>query len=100
MVVRIVKLEFHENKVTDFLIFFESIKEKVTNFPGCKGMKLLQDNTSPTTIFTYSYWQHPSDLENYRQSEAFGTIWPNIKPWFAKQPEAWSLDEVFDGFPK
>ena len=47
---------------------------------------------------TYSHWNGPEDLENYRTSETFGKIWPTIKPWFAEKPEAWSVETYFDGF--
>lgn len=98
MITRIVKLEFQEDRINDFLIFFESIKEKVNNFPGCLGMQLLQDKSNPTIIFTYSHWEDENDLDAYRLSETFGTIWPTIKLWFAKPAEAWTVEAVFDGF--
>ena len=47
---------------------------------------------------TYSHWENEQALENYRLSETFGTIWPKIKLWFAEKPEAWTVNEVFDGF--
>lgn len=47
---------------------------------------------------TYSHWNTPEDLDNYRTSETFGEIWPNIKPWFKEKPEAWSVEEYFNGF--
>ena len=98
MITRIVKLEFQDDKIDDFLSFFETIKHIVNGFPGCYGMKLYQDIDCPTTVMTYSHWASLEDLENYRTSEAFGEIWPTIKPWFAKKPEAWSVKAYFDGF--
>ena len=98
MITRIVKLQFEENKIADFLTFFETIKHKVNTFEGCLGMKLLQDISNPTIVMTYSRWENEQALENYRISETFGKIWPKIKPWFAEKPEAWSVNEIFDGF--
>lgn len=98
MIIRIVKLQFQEDKIDTFLTFFEGIKHLVNGFPGCEGMKLLQVIEHPTTVMTYSHWQSPDDLENYRTSETFGQIWPTIKPWFAAKPEAWSVQAYFDGF--
>lgn len=98
MITRIVKLEFHPEKLANFLSFFETIKENVNSFPGCQGMQLLQDKSNPCVIFTYSHWMSEADLENYRVSETFGSIWPTIKPWFAKSAEAWTVGTVFDGF--
>ena len=34
------------------------------------------------------------DLNNYRNSELFKTIWPTIKPWFEVKAEAWSMQLV------
>ena len=98
MITRIVKLTFEENKVEEFLAFFDTIKNVVNNFPGCYGMKLYQDIDRPNIIMTYSHWESINDLNNYRDSEAFGSIWPKIKPWFKEKPEAWSVGAYFDGF--
>lgn len=98
MITRIVKLTFEEERVADFLAFFDTIKHVVNEFPGCYGMKLYQDIDRPNIIMTYSHWQSQQDLDNYRQSEAFGQIWPNIKPWFKDKPEAWSVNAYFNGF--
>ena len=98
MLVRIVKLQFKEEKINDFLMHFETVKWKVTNFPGCRGMKLLQDMNTPCIIMTYSVWDDEKTLENYKNSALFESIWPNIKVWFDAKPEAWSLEKTFDGF--
>jgi heme-degrading monooxygenase HmoA len=98
MLIRIVKLTFQEEKIHEFLTFFDGIKEQVNNFPGCQGMKLLQGMDDSRIVMTYSHWNGPEDLENYRTSETFGKIWPTIKPWFAEKPEAWSVETYFDGF--
>lgn len=98
MITRIVKLEFQDDKIDDFLTFFETIKHVVNEFPGCYGMKLYQDIDQPTIVMTYSHWESQQDLNNYRDSEQFGKIWPNIKPWFAQKPEAWSVEAYFNGF--
>ncbi len=98
MITRIVKLHFQEDKIADFLAFFETIKHNVNTFEGCQGMKLLRDKNTPEIVMTYSHWNNEQALENYRLSETFGEIWPKIKPWFAEKPEAWTVEEVFDGF--
>ena len=98
MLVRIVKMEFQPEKVTDFLRFFDRVKNEIATFDGCLGMKLMQDQSNPTTIFTYSHWKNQDALNNYRDSELFGKVWPNVKPWFASKPEAWSLDTYFERF--
>lgn len=98
MVTRIVKLEFEENRVKEFLAFFDTISHIVNNFPGCYGMKLYQDVNQPNIIMTYSHWQSEEDLNNYRNSEQFGMIWPKIKPWFSGRPQAWTVSAYFNGF--
>jgi hypothetical protein len=100
MITRIVKLHFKEDRITEFLEFFETIKHKVNGFPGCLGMRLIQDIHNPNVIMTYSDWESEIDLNKYRDSETFGMVWPKIKPWFAEKPEAWTSQVVFDGFLK
>ncbi len=98
MIIRIVKLTFQDDKVIDFLNFFETIKLKVNDFPGCQGMQLVQDLRDTCVIFTYSQWKSEIDLNNYRKSETFHGVWPYIKPWFKSKPEAWTTTLVFNGF--
>lgn len=98
MITRIVKLEFQEDKIEDFLNFFDTIKHIVNEFPGCYGMKLYQDVKHPNIVMTYSHWDNETSLNNYRDSDQFGNIWPSIKPWFGAKPEAWSVEAYFDGF--
>lgn len=98
MITRIVKLEFQEGKIKEFLAFFETIKHRVNEFPGCYGMKLYQDIDSPNVVMTYSHWQSQTELDNYRKSQTFGEVWPTIKPWFKEKPEAWSVNAYFNGF--
>ena len=94
MLVRIVKMSFHEDKITNFLVNFEVIKEKIRNAPGNRLLELYQDKTDQCIFFTYSYWETEQDLENYRNSELFFEIWTDTKKLFNKKPEAWSVDKV------
>ena len=100
MLTRIVKITFQEEKLPEFFKHFDSVKWKVATFPGCNGMKLLQDVSNPSIVMTYSVWDSEEALNNYRDSELFGELWPKIKPWFAAKAEAWSVEEYFDGFKK
>ncbi len=94
MITRIVKLHFQEEKVNDFLSLFDQVVTKVNAFPGCQKMHMLRDINNPTVFITHSLWDSEEDLNKYRDSELFQTIWPTIKPWFAEKPQAWSLDNV------
>tara|TARA_B110000285_G_scaffold213497_1_gene257894 strand:+ start:786 stop:1091 length:306 start_codon:yes stop_codon:yes gene_type:complete len=98
MITRIVKLEFEKSKIEQFIVFFDTIKNKVNSFPGCNGMRLHRDLDNPNIVMTYSQWDSQESLDNYRESETFGQVWPKIKPWFANKPEAWSVSTYFDGF--
>ncbi len=98
MITRIVKLQFREENLRDFLSYFDTISHIVNNFPGCYGMKLYQEKGNPTTVFTYSHWASEQDLENYRLSPEFSEIWPHIKVWFDGKPEAWTVGAYFNGF--
>jgi quinol monooxygenase YgiN len=94
MITRIVKLHFQEEKVTDFLSLFDQVVTKVNAFPGCQEMHMLRDINNPTVFITHSLWDSEEDLNKYRDSELFQSIWPTIKPWFAEKPQAWSLGNV------
>ncbi|WP_414654773.1 putative quinol monooxygenase, partial [Flavobacterium sp. UBA4854] len=82
MFVRIVKMSFHEEKIPDFLENFESVKEKIRNAEGNRFLELYQDKTDKGVFFTYSYWETEEDLENYRNSELFNSVWGFTKKLF------------------
>lgn len=92
MFIRIVKMTFKEDKVSDFQKIFEDSKHKIRKQPGCVHLELLRDLNAPNVFMTYSYWRNPSDLENYRNSELFGVVWKSTKALFAEKAEAWSVD--------
>ncbi|MEE9349375.1 MAG: antibiotic biosynthesis monooxygenase [Flavobacteriaceae bacterium] len=92
--VRIVKMEFEHENVSQFLINFNEVKLKIRNTKGCQLLELYKDKTNPAIFFTYSYWDSEADLENYRNSILFKTVWAKTKPLFSAKPEAWSVDKV------
>ncbi|QFZ53312.1 antibiotic biosynthesis monooxygenase [Oceanihabitans sp. IOP_32] len=94
MFVRIVKLSFNENDVARFLKNFNANKHKIRAFKGCTFLELYRDKNNPNIFFTYSYWTTETDLESYRKSELFKTVWNKTKPLFNAKPEAWSVDKV------
>lgn len=94
MFVRIVKMSFHEEKISKFLENFEFIKEKIRNAPGNRLLELYQDKSDQTIFFTYSYWETEQDLENYRNSELFFEIWTDTKKLFNNKLEAWSVEKL------
>ena len=94
MFTRIVKMEFKEEKVLTFLYNFEKIKEKIRAFEGCTFLELYQDKNNKDIFFTYSRWENESDLENYRISDLFKSIWATTKPMFRSKAQAWSVDTL------
>jgi len=94
MLIRIVKLSFHEENIPAFLENFELVKDQIRNFPGNRLLELYQDKNNASIFFTYSYWESEDDLENYRKSAFFNEVWGFTKKLFNDKPEAWSVDKL------
>ncbi len=97
MITRIVKLHFQVDKIEEFVSFFDEIKEKVSNYNDCFGMRLLQEKDNESCVFTYSNWKNEEALNTYRDSALFQSVWSKIKPWFASKAEAWTTEVYFEG---
>ena len=91
MIIRIVKMEFEEARVHDFLSVFAASKDLIRSFPGCEHLQLLQDESDSSVFFTYSHWRRENDLDAYRRSELFQTVWADTRKLFRCAPQAWSL---------
>ncbi len=87
-------MSFAEDNVNAFLENFHENKEKIRAVNGCCLLELLRDKDNPNIFFTYSYWENQSDLENYRQSDLFKSVWAKTKVLFNEKPQAWSVDKV------
>lgn len=83
-------MTFKPEEVLHFQELFVSWKPRIRSFPGCLYLELLHDTKDPQVFFTYSHWEEPTDLENYRISDVFGSVWPTVKAMFAAPAEAWS----------
>ncbi|WP_347921804.1 antibiotic biosynthesis monooxygenase family protein [Pontimicrobium sp. SW4] len=94
MFVRIVKMSFDETMISTFKSIFNTNKESIRNFPGCRLLELYQDKNHSNIFFTYSYWNDEADLENYRTSELFKNVWSKTKILFNDKPQAWSVDKI------
>jgi len=94
MLVRIVKMSFNPEKISEFLDNFHQNKNNIRNFEGCQLLELYQDKNQGNIYFTYSYWKNDSDLENYRHSDLFKQVWAKTKPLFNAKPEAWSVNKI------
>ena len=93
MFVRIVKMSFHSKHIDEFLNMFEEKKTFIRASKGCNLLELYQDKTNPEIFFTYSYWEKEQDLENYKDSELFKSVWAKTKVFFNDKPLAWSVDK-------
>lgn len=87
-------MSFEPSKIEVFLANFEAKKQYIRNFEGCEFLELYRDKEKPTIFFTYSFWKNEADLENYRHSELFKSVWAETKILFNEKPEAWSVDKV------
>ncbi len=87
-------MTFRTEGVDTFLAHFRTHKMRIRNFEGCQHLELLRDLDQPNIFFTYSYWNDPSDLERYRQSDLFRLVWKETKPLFEARPEAWSVQRA------
>ena len=92
MLIRIVKMSFHQEHIPAFLENFYLNKEKIKNSEGNMFLELYQDKDNPCVFFTYSHWKTENDLNNYRKSALFGEVWKFTKTLFNDKPEAWSLN--------
>ena len=94
MIIRIVRMTFRPEKTEEFLEIFRNSKAKIRAFEGCQHVELLKDLNQPNIYSTYSLWDSEEHLNNYRDSELFGQVWPATKTLFADKPQAWSHVQV------
>ena len=94
MLVRIVKMTFRPDAVEDFKVFFETRKDVIRAFDGCRHLQLWQDSTELSVFFTYSLWENETALMHYRNSSFFRETWHHTKQLFAAKAEAWSVNQV------
>lgn len=93
MIIRIVKMSFKPEKVSEFLKIFDESKQLIRNMPGCTHLELLNDINEKNIFFTYSYWESENDLNNYRNSDVFIKVWTQTKVLFIAKAEAWSVEQ-------
>lgn len=84
-------MDFEQEKVEDFLSLFESVKDKIVAFPGCKHVELCRDSKIDHVFYTFSEWDSEEHLEDYRHSELFEDTWAKTKVYFSGKPLAYSL---------
>jgi quinol monooxygenase YgiN len=94
MLIRIVRMTFQPEKVSDFLKNFEANKSAIRNSPGCRHLELWQDEHQKNIFVTYSHWESEEHLNQYRDSELFKSVWSFTKALFAEKPQAFSSKKL------
>ncbi len=87
-------MSFDENNIEEFLSNFHQNKEKIRNFKGCQFLELYRDKENENIFFTYSYWNSEEELNIYRNSDLFKSVWAKTKTLFNDIPQAWSVDKI------
>lgn len=96
MLYRIVRLHFRPETLRLFLDYLPLYQEAIRASEGCLHLRILQDRSDSNLIFTYSLWREEADLERYRHSELFRSVWSQVRLWFAEPAQAWSLDPLVE----
>ncbi|KAA3438744.1 putative quinol monooxygenase [Rufibacter hautae] len=91
MLIRVVRMTFVPEQVPAFLEIFKASRDKISAFPGCRSVELLQDYHLPHVYSTYSHWDSDEALNNYRTSALFGSVWKPTKALFAEPAQAFSF---------
>lgn len=96
MIIRLVKMTFHEKYSEQFELLFAAVKSDIASFEGCQQVELLAESTkdSKAIYFTRSIWNKESNLESYRSSDLFARTWKSTKALFADRPQAWTTQLI------
>jgi quinol monooxygenase YgiN len=94
MIKRIVKMSFMPGRIEEFKQIYFSSQSKIAASEGCIGVDLLQDKEDPGIFFTFSLWENETQLNAYRESELFISVWNAVKILFNARPEAWTTHQV------
>jgi len=94
MLKRVVKMQFQDQKINEFISIFNHAKPFILKIPGCIHVELLKDIKDPSVMFTLSHWESEEALNQYRNSELFVKTWAETKFLFKAKPEAWSLVQL------
>lgn len=86
-------MHFEPENIPSFERIFETSREHIKSFAGCRHLDLFRDIRNPDVFFTYSIWESEAALEAYRESEFFRKVWSQTRKLFAEKPQAWSLEK-------
>lgn len=84
-------MTFKKERSDEFLEFFETVKEKIRDFKGCRHIAMMKDEKMENVFAFYSIWDNKENLEDYRKSPFYRKIWTQTKSYFDAPPSAWSF---------
>lgn len=94
MIIRIVRLHFRKEHITQFLEIFGTHREDILASPGCQHLQLFHDLDDDCSFVTISHWDDEQSLEDYRKSALFKSVWGRVKNLFAHPSSAFSVRQV------
>jgi len=95
MITRIIKFKIEPVNADDFKQFIASIKDDFSTIKGCKNMEILNDKEDKDVYFMYTIWDTEFKLNQYRKSEINKTLWSKLQEWSKKEPQAWTVENIF-----
>jgi quinol monooxygenase YgiN len=95
MITRIIKFKIDPVNTDDFKQFIALIRKDFSSIKGCKNIEILNDKEDKDVYFMYTIWETESMLNKYRKSELNKTLWTNLNQWSVKEPQAWTVENVF-----
>lgn len=96
MLIRVVRMTFKDECVSDFLQVFEESQSKIRSFEGCQHLELLKDYHADNIFSTYSIWEDDLTLNTYRHSDLFKDVWAKTKVLFKDKPLAFSSKKYIE----
>ncbi len=87
-------MTFKKEKAGEFLEFFETVKDQIKAFEGCRYIAMLKDEQQVNVFAFYSVWDSKNNLEDYRKSGFYRKIWTHTKSLFDAPPSAWSYSVI------
>ncbi|WP_255717813.1 putative quinol monooxygenase [Dyadobacter sp. CY345] len=94
VIIRIVRMTFLPEKITEFETIFEKCRNDIKQMPGCLHLELWRDTDNPDIFVTCSHWESEEYLNTYRKTAFFGIIWKKTKALFADKPLAFSVEKL------
>ncbi|MBE9467115.1 MAG: antibiotic biosynthesis monooxygenase [Bacteroidetes bacterium] len=95
MITRIIKFRIAPANTDVFKQFIALIKKDFSTIKGCKNREILNDKEDKDVYFMYTIWESEFKLNQYRKSELNKTLWTKLNQWSVKEPQAWTVENVF-----